>query len=99
MRVRSGDRDSIGPRTEQSNRPGSRHSRLQNGREFQTSLTTLLDFGKQLFTANWTIQEGQGRPLAKGVGAPTPLSDLSSPLVFPRNFNRFSAPDALRRLP
>jgi len=76
VRVRSGDRDSIGPRTEQSNRPGSRHSRLQNGREFQTSLTTLLDFGKQLFTANWTIQEGQGRPLAKGVGGPR-LSPIS----------------------
>ena len=67
---------------------------LQNGQEFEISLTTLLDFGKQLFNANWTIQEGQGRPLAKGVGTPTTLSDLSSPLVFPRNFNRFSAPDA-----
>jgi hypothetical protein len=67
---------------------------LENGQEFQISLTTLLAFGKKLFTANWTIQEGQGRPLAKGVGTPTPLSDLSSPLVFPRNFNRFSAPDA-----
>jgi hypothetical protein len=66
---------------------------LQDGQEFQISLTTLLDFGKQLFTANWTIQEGQG-PLAKGIGAPTLLSDLSSPLIFPRNFNRFSAPDA-----
>ena len=32
---------------------------LQNGQEFQASLTTLLDFGKQLFTANWTIQEGR----------------------------------------
>jgi hypothetical protein len=67
---------------------------LQNGQEFEASLTTLLDFGKQLFTANWTIQEGQGRPLAKGLGTPTLLSDLSSPLVFPRNFNRLSAPDA-----
>jgi hypothetical protein len=67
---------------------------LQNGQEFQTSLTTLLEFGRQLFAANWTIQEGQGRPLAKGVGTPTLLSDLSSPLVFPRNFNRLSAPDA-----
>ncbi len=67
---------------------------LENGRELQISLTTLLDFGRQLFTANWTIQDGQGRPLAKGVGTPAPLSDLSSPLVFPRNFNRFSAPDA-----
>jgi hypothetical protein len=67
---------------------------LQNGQEFQISLTTLLDFGKKLFMANWTIQEGQGRPLAKGVPTPTLLSDLSSPLVFPRNFNRFSAPEA-----
>jgi hypothetical protein len=67
---------------------------LQNGQEFRVSLTTLIEFGKQLFTANWTIQEGQGRPFAKGVGTPAPLSDLSSPLVFPRNFNRFSAPDA-----
>jgi len=67
---------------------------LENGREFRVSLPTLLEFGRQLFTANWTIQEGQGRPLAKGLGAPTPLSDPSSPLVFPRNFNRFSAPDA-----
>src|SRR5437867_7733223 len=67
---------------------------LQNGQEFRVSLTTLLEFGKQLFTANWTIQEGQGRPLAKGVGTPTALSDPSSPLMFPRNFNRFSAPDA-----
>jgi hypothetical protein len=50
---------------------------LENGQEFQISLTALLDFGKQLFMANWTIHEGQGRPL-----------------VFPRNFNRFSAPDA-----
>lgn len=68
--------------------------RLQNGQEFQMSLSTLLEFGKQLFTANWTIQEGQGRPLAKGVGTPTGLSDPTSPLVFPRNFNRLSAPDA-----
>lgn len=66
--------------------------RLQNGEEFQVSLTTLLDFGKRLFTANWTVQEGQGRPLAKGNG--NPLSDPSSPLIFPRNFNRLSAPEA-----
>src|SRR5438477_977600 len=67
---------------------------LQNGQELRISPTNLLEFGKQLFTANWTIQEGQGRPLAKGVGVPTLLSDPSSPLLFPRNFNRFSAPDA-----
>jgi hypothetical protein len=67
---------------------------LQNGQEFRVPLTSLLEFGRQLFVANWTIQDGQGRPLAKGVGAPTPLSDPSSPLIFPRNFNRLSAPDA-----
>jgi len=33
-------------------------------------LTTLLEFGKQFFAANWTIQGGQGRPMAKGVGTP-----------------------------
>ena len=67
---------------------------LRNGQEFEISLSTLLNFGQQLFAANWTIQEGQGRPFAKGVGTPTALSDPGSPLVFPRNFNRFSAPDA-----
>jgi len=65
---------------------------LEDGQEFQISLLTLLDFGKRLFTANWTIQEGQGRPMAKGTG--NALSDPSSPLVFPRNFNRLSAPEA-----
>jgi hypothetical protein len=40
----------------------------------------------------WTAQEGAGRPLTKGTGAP--LSDPSSPLVFPRAFNRISANDA-----
>ena len=67
---------------------------LQDGQEFRVSPLTLLQFGKQLFTANWTIQEGQGRPMAKGVGTPTPLSDPSAPLVFPRNFNRLSSPEA-----
>jgi hypothetical protein len=39
----------------------------------------------------WTSQEGAGRPLSKGTGAP--VSDPSDPLVFPRNFNRVSGPD------
>ena len=65
---------------------------LADGEEFQISLDALLDHGKKLFTANWTSEEGGGRPLTKGNGKP--LSDLSSPLVFPRNFNRVSAPDA-----
>jgi hypothetical protein len=64
---------------------------LQDGEEFTTPLNKLLAFGESLFTANWTIQEGGGRPLTKGTGAA--LSDPSSPLIFPRNFNRISAPD------
>lgn len=66
--------------------------RLQDGDEFQMSLYDLIGHGKKLFGANWTTQEGGGRPLTKGTGAP--LSDSSSPLDFPHNFNRLSAPDA-----
>ena len=65
---------------------------LQDGEEFAVSLQALLAHGFTLFTANWTIQEGGGRPLTKGTGAP--LSDPSNPLVFPRSHNRISAPDA-----
>lgn len=64
---------------------------LRNGEEFRIPLPKLIEFGKSLFTARWTSQEGQGRPLSKGTGEP--LSDMSSPLVFPRNFNRISGPD------
>jgi len=52
----------------------------------------LLEHGRMLFTAVWTIQEGGGRPLTKGTG--NPLSDPTNPLIFPQNFNRISAPDA-----
>jgi hypothetical protein len=65
---------------------------LQDGEEFRISLRELLEHGKKLFTAVWTIQEGGGRPLTKGTG--NPVTDPSDPLVFPRNFNRLSAPDA-----
>jgi len=65
---------------------------LQDGEEFGLPLHELLSYGERLFTASWTIQEGGGRPLAKGTG--NPLVDLASPLVFPRNFNRISAPDS-----
>jgi len=65
---------------------------LQNGEEFELPTEDLIRFGRKLFTAKWTIQEGQGRPLSKGTG--DPLSDLLSPLVFPRNFNRISGPDS-----
>jgi cytochrome c peroxidase len=65
---------------------------LQDGQEYTTSIRHLIRFGEQLFTAMWTAQEGGGRPLTKGTGAP--LSDGSTPLVFPRSFNRISAPDS-----
>ncbi len=64
---------------------------LRNGDEFQLPIRQLLDFGRKLFTARWTTEEGAGRPLTKGTGAA--LSDPQSPLVFPRNFNRISGPD------
>jgi hypothetical protein len=53
------------------------------------SLRDLLEHGRRLFTAVWTIQEGGGRPLTKGTGNPLsdPFSD-SNPggerLEFPR---------------
>ncbi|GAC1436848.1 MAG: hypothetical protein NVSMB68_08880 [Thermoanaerobaculia bacterium] len=65
---------------------------LKDGEEFSLSTKRLLDFGRQLFTAKWTIQEGAGRPLTKGTGAP--LADPTRPLRFPANFNRISGPDA-----
>src|SRR6185369_7784530 len=65
---------------------------LVNGEEYTTPIVELLDYGKRLFSANWTIQEGAGRPLTKGTGRE--LADPTRPLVFPRNFNRISGPDA-----
>lgn len=68
----------------------SRH--LQDGEEYQLTARQLVEHGRRLFSANWTLQEGAGRPLTKGTGAA--LSDPSAPLIFPRNFNRVSGPDA-----
>lgn len=64
---------------------------LQDGEEFRLPPRDLISFGRELFTAMWTSQEGGGRPLTKGTGAQ--LSDPSAPLIFPRNFNRVSGPD------
>jgi len=66
--------------------------RLEDGEEFTTPLPQLMRQGGVLFNANWTVQEGAGRPGLTGTGAP--LSDSGSPLEFPRNMNRVSAPDA-----
>src|SRR5262245_53454576 len=65
---------------------------LQDGEDFSTPLPALIEDCKRLVTAVWTLQEGGGRPLTKGTG--TALSDPSAPLVFPRDFNRISAPDS-----
>ncbi len=65
---------------------------LADGEEFLISTHDLIDHGRLVFDAMWTDQEGGGRPLTKGNGQP--LADSGSPLLFPRNFNRVSAPDA-----
>jgi hypothetical protein len=65
---------------------------LQDGEEFTLPLAEILAQGQRLFDANWTEQEGAGRPLTKGTGRP--LADPSRPLTGVRAFNRISAPDA-----
>jgi cytochrome c peroxidase len=65
---------------------------LQDDDEFRIPLADLLLHGQTLFTANWTEQEGGGRPLSKGTGKE--LTDPTRPLTGKRAFNRISAPDA-----
>ncbi len=65
---------------------------LQDDEEFKIPLKDLLEYGEKVFKANWTVQDGAGRPLMKGDG--TKLSDPKQPLVGPRSFNRVSAPDS-----
>jgi mono/diheme cytochrome c family protein len=65
---------------------------LKDGDELRMPLTALIEYGKALFTANWTDEDGAGRPLTTGSGEP--LSDPSRPLRGPRAFNRVSGPDA-----
>ncbi|MCB0139808.1 MAG: hypothetical protein KDE50_07880 [Caldilineaceae bacterium] len=63
-----------------------------DGEEYTETLAALLAHGEELFAANWTGQEGGGRPFTKGTGAP--LTDTDEPLTFPRNMNRISGPDS-----
>jgi len=65
---------------------------LADDQEFSTPIKELIEYGKKLFVANWTEEEGAGRPKTKGTG--TGLSDPSRPLVDSRAFNRVSGPDA-----
>ena len=39
---------------------------LADGEEFSLPLQALLQYGQRFFSANWTIQDGGGRPLTKG---------------------------------
>jgi cytochrome c peroxidase len=64
---------------------------LQDGEEYSIPLAELIKHGQILFAANWTIEEGAGRPLTKGNGLGL-IGD--KPLTFPRNMNRVSGPDA-----
>jgi hypothetical protein len=68
----------------------SRH--LRDGEDGTLPVRDLVEFGRQLFTASWTDQDGAGRPLNKGTGQP--LSDPARPLTGARAFNRVSGPDA-----
>ncbi len=65
---------------------------LADDEEFRISLESLLHHGQKVFCANWTSEDGAGRPLTKGNGRG--LSDPSKPLTGNRSFNRLSGPDA-----
>lgn len=70
----------------------SAYERTEDGEEYRLNVQQLIDRGRKAFIANWTPVEGGGRPFSTGTGSP--LADPSSPLEFPRNFNRISAMDA-----
>ncbi len=65
---------------------------IADGDEYTMRTIDLVEHGAVLFDAMWTGQEGGGRPQTTGTGQP--LADDTAPLVFPRNFNRVSGPDA-----
>jgi len=65
---------------------------LADGEEFAVTTSELVDWGRRIFCANWTEQDGAGRPNAKGTGHA--LSDPTSPLTGARALNRVSGPDA-----
>jgi hypothetical protein len=65
---------------------------LKDGDELKRSPAALVAYGKTLFSANWTDEDGAGRPQTTGTGEP--LADPSRPLRGVRAFNRVSGPDA-----
>jgi hypothetical protein len=52
----------------------------------------LIAWGARIFQANWTIQDGAGRPRTNGNGQP--LSDPTSSFTGQRGLNRVSGPEA-----
>ncbi len=78
-----------------ASRIGQEHAiarHLADDEEFRIPLLELIEYGKKVFCANWTDQDGAGRPLTKGTGKP--VSDPNAPLKGPRGWNRVSGPDA-----
>ncbi len=65
---------------------------LADGDEYTLPPHVLIAWGSRIFQANWTIQDGAGRPHTKGNGHS--LSDPTSPLTRSRALNRVSGPDA-----
>lgn len=65
---------------------------LTSGAERTLSIADLIGHGKALFAANWTDQDGAGRPRTKGSGSL--LTDRAQPLTELRTYNRLSGPDA-----
>ena len=65
---------------------------MQDDEEYTSTTTQLVEHGRRVFSANWTMAEGGGRPLTKGNGRA--LSDATLPLIGARGFNRISGPDA-----
>ena len=52
---------------------------LQDGEEYQRPIRSLIEFGRKLFTARWTSEEGAGRPLTR---------EPACPLLIPRGQRR-----------
>lgn len=67
-------------------------SHLLNGAEFKLQFGELLEHGRKVFIANWTDQDGAGRPLTDGTGAH--LANPMQRLDGLRAMNRVSGPDS-----
>jgi mono/diheme cytochrome c family protein len=66
---------------------------LASEQEFNLPIPELVEFGRTLFVANWTVDDGAGRPLSKGTGKA--LLNSAAALRGERAFNRISGPAAM----